>query len=133
MDVDFKDERVEKLETFISAQKAELTGYWLRIGDLEHRVASLTRENAKLKMMANRFRKLVPGRHRIWELDAIAMDLEVSADLEVDNGVYKGKLEKWALLLRRFEFDLSTLRDVVRGAGNGGNRFDPNHWKGERP
>ncbi len=132
MTTDFRHERVLELETRINVQKVELTRAQFRIGDLERSNAYLKGENNKLVMFVNRIRKLTPGRHRIWELDNVAMDLEITADLEVD-GVYRSKLEKWSLLLRRLEFDLSALRDTVRGAGNGGGRLDPNHWKGERP
>ena len=95
----------------------------------------LAKRMRRLVEQLNRIRNLTPGRRRIWELDEIAMVFEMEADAfesEMDYELaadYRAK----ALYLRRLEWDLSELRDAVRGEHRRMSRTDPRHWKGDRP
>ncbi len=99
----------------------------------------LAKRMRRLVEQLNRIRNLTPGRRRIWELDEIAMVLEMDADaFEVgEDGPANMELaadyRAKALYLRRLEWDLSELRDAVRGEHRRMSRTDPRHWKGDRP
>jgi hypothetical protein len=91
----------------------------------ERTIAVLEKENRKLNDKLNRFRKLTPGRQRLYTLGRIAAVLEHEADaiLKTSPGDGSGyqpseadylALVEDALFLRRLEWDFEQLLDVVR-------------------
>ena len=98
-------------------------------------VRKLVKGIQKLTERHNRIKNLVPGRRRIWELGDIAMLLMWEAEvLRRDKDMeLADEYEAKALYLRRLEYDLTELRDAVRGEHRRMSRTDPRHWRGERP
>lgn len=98
-----------------------------------------TRTERRLQCELNRMNKLIPGASRIWELSRIANELDAEADtlqrLETPGSDPDG-LRADALLLRRLEYDLVSMREAVgrpvRGTEN--RKYDPTQWpRGPRP
>jgi len=105
----------------------------------------------------NRIRNLTIGRSRCYELDRLAMELEVEADLIVEEydfmkhpltgkdhiepaGVDRvlaierfNQLKADALYLRRLEYDLLSLNNAVNDHTSRAGKYDPDNWRGERP
>jgi len=111
----------------------------------------------KLQQRLNRISNLMIGNERIWELDRLAMELDVEATaieesaLLVVSGERGGTvvfdargavdqinrvelLRADALFLRRLEWDLGELHVAIRGdTARRGGRYDQAEWKGQRP
>lgn len=110
---------------------------------------ALRKQNQKLQQQLNRINNLMIGNQRIWELDRLAMECEVEAQLvhdeysldEYGTGPDRSlaidrytKLTNDALFLRRLEWDLGELHVAVKGDTNRrGGRYDQANWKGSRP
>jgi hypothetical protein len=105
--------------------RAGLRGCLDRETELIRQVANLEKQNRKLNDKLNRFRKLTPGRQRLYTLGRIAAVLEHEADemLATSPGDGSGyqpsetdylALVEDALFLRRLEWDFEQLLDVVR-------------------
>ena len=123
------------------------------------RVRTLERRNRKLQERLNRISNAMVGNQRIWQLDRLAMELEVGADLlekviaddlamsgTKDDGKMMSSDDRYmayvrieqasadALFIRRLEWDLGELHVAVRGDTNRrGGRYDQSQWKGKRP
>jgi hypothetical protein len=119
----------------------------------------LKKQNLKLQQQLNRIDNLMIGNERIWELDRLAMELEVNTalldtDLAVDamnalkhpdkdhmrsdqrarKQAYADQMREDTLFLRRLEWDLGELHVAVRGdTARRGGRYDQSEWRGERP
>ncbi len=127
-----------------------------RLKDRAVRIRTLERENRKLQERLNRISNVMIGNARIWQLDRLAMELKVEADLidqaSVDNLASENEDDIWtsderaakfsqsvelrvdALFLERIEYDLGELHVAVRGDTNRrGGRYDQSQWKGPRP
>ncbi len=111
-----------------------------RLKDRAVRIRTLERRNRKLQERLNRIANAMIGNARIWELDRLAMELEVEADRLQDTeclvAVRKQvtNLRADALFIRRLEWDLGTLHVAVKGDTNRrGGRYDQADWKGPRP
>ncbi|KKN26540.1 hypothetical protein LCGC14_0873670 [marine sediment metagenome] len=119
--------------------------------DLQVHVRTLERRNRKLQERLNRISNAMVGNQRIWELDRLAMECEVEADLAIaeynlDEDIphvsvdarlaieREAQCRADALFLRRLEWDLGELHVAVRGDTNRrGGRYDQAEWKGQRP
>jgi len=87
----------------------------------ERLIRAQNRQIRKKQDQLNRFTKLVPGSRRVWELDRIAMELEMEADDRETVGlrIEAEGLREDVLFLRRLQFDLHQLRNTVRGPRGG--------------
>lgn len=96
----------------------------------------MSKAELKLQQRLNRISNLMVGNQRIWNLDRLAMELDVAADM-VDCGDIDGDadgLRRDAVFLRRLEYDLGELHVAVRGdTARRGGRYDQSQWKGQRP
>ena len=96
----------------------------------------MTKNERKLQDKLNRIMRLLPGKQRIWELDRIAMELDMEADSIEDARMAPG-LRNDALYLRRLEWDLAEMRDELRGNARrtvAASRLDPSLFpRGPRP
>ncbi len=119
--------------------------------DLRIRVRTLERRNRKLQERLNRISNAMVGNQRIWQLDRLAMECEVEADLAVaeynlDEDIphvsvdsrlaieREARCRADALFIRRLEWDLGELHVAVRGDTNRrGGRYDQSQWRGQRP
>ena len=108
-----------------------------QVTNLHSRIRYLEKREHHLIGILNRIWNLTPGRQRIYQLDTIADNLEITAGLEEESS---GRVTEFvqtcyaeSLDLRRMSYDLSDLRDVVRGDAREMSRTDPRHWRGERP
>ncbi len=127
-----------------------------RLKDRAVRIRTLERENRKLQERLNRISNVMIGNARIWQLDRLAMELKVEADLIdqaiVDNLASENEDDIWtsderaakynqavelradALFLERIEYDLGEMHTAVRGDTNRRDgRYDQSQWKGPRP
>ena len=95
-----------------------------------------TKRELQLQQRLNRIANLMIGNERIWQLDRLAMESDVAADL-VDAGDIPGDADAMradALFLRRLEWDLGELHVAVRGdTARRGGRYDQTLWRGKRP
>ena len=85
----------------------------------ERRIRELEKQNRKLTDRLNRFRKLTPGRQRLYALGRIAVFMEADADMASEDPnerfvIDGGAARKDALYLHRLQWDLEQLLDVVR-------------------
>ncbi len=97
-----------------------------------------TRTERRLVERLNRVANLTPGRGRIYRLDHIAMLLDHQADMDHDAGVdqqFVAELRDLSIFVQRLAYDLSELRDAVRGDTRRSisSCNDPTQWKGPRP
>jgi hypothetical protein len=121
------------------------------IDQLERDNRFLAKKNRKLQERLNRIDNVMIGNTRIWELDRLAMEQDVEADVlsakwGFDVGVTaiteQGRAAQTrvdayradALFIRRFEWDLGQLHVAVKGGTDRkGGKYDPANWKGPRP
>jgi hypothetical protein len=109
--------------------------------DKDRLIKALNRKLRKKQDQLNRFTKLVPGSHRIWKLDTIAMGIEMEADTKAPGGALSSfeatanrtELEAEALFLRRLQWDLHQLRNVTRGPKGGRMSDVETYYMRERP
>ena len=96
-----------------------------------------TKRERKMQETINRISNVMIGNHRIWNLERIAMEMEADADMyeeRQDEGVDAEGLRRDALFLRRLEWDLGVLHEVVRGdTARRSGRYTEDNWKGARP
>ena len=105
----------------------------------------MSKSELKLQQRLNRISNVMIGNQRIWNLDRLAMELEIEADrIERYIGTSEdepplslneiAELRRDALFLRRLEYDLGELHVAVRGdTARRGGRYDQSQWKGQRP
>jgi hypothetical protein len=115
-----------------------LTGMSIRVKDnlIEQGLREnkrLLKENRQLDQRLRRINNLMIGNTRIKELDRIAMEMNIDADLTQDDE-HATKLIKDALFIRRLEWDLGELHVAVKGdTARRGGRYDQAEWRGTRP
>ena len=100
----------------------------------------MTKAERKLQDRLNRIKKLTPSRRRIYELDRIAEELHIEADVRDEHDRPTDEIDALltdSLILSRLAWDLMELRDTVRGSprreGAELSKFDPDNWRGPRP
>jgi len=99
---------------------------------LHQQAKSVRRHAQKLQERLNRIAKLTPGRQRINELHRVATQFEHEAVRAPER--WQADLLADVLFHRRMAWDLSELRDEVRGDKRmPGARTDPTMWRGPRP
>ncbi len=114
------------------------------MNELEIQIHTLKKKNHKLQERLNRIANVMIGNRRIWELDRLAMELGVEADMLADalpDNPPPGPdldrlnaLREDVLFIQRLEYDLGTLHVAVRGDTNRrGGRYDQADWRGPRP
>jgi hypothetical protein len=139
------DKRTDYETTIARASGA--TGRRLVQRELDYQL----KQNRKLQERLNRIDNVMIGNTRIWELDRIAMELDVDADIlsarwGFNVGVTPITEQGWAahkrleqfrddaLYIRRLEWDLGQLHVAVKGGTDRkGGKYDPANWKGPRP
>ena len=104
-----------------------------------------TKLERKLRDALNRILKLVPSMHRLQVLDRIAMELDAEAEVLNElsisaHGDGEG-MHADALFLRRFEYDMTSMREVKasvkpkkKSTMRASSKYEPSQWpRGERP
>ncbi len=96
--------------------------------------ATGTKTERKQRDSLNRYRKLVPGMKRIYELEAIAVRLGADVDfIDFPDDEAKASYEADVLFLERLAWDLTEMRHAVSPQQRHNNRFDGGELRGERP
>ena len=100
----------------------------------------MTKAERKLQDRLNRVKKLTPGKQRIYDLDRIAEELRIEADVRDEQDRPTDEIDALltdSLALSRLAWDLMELRDTVRGSPRRENvelsKLDPANWRGPRP
>lgn len=103
------------------------------------KVVGTTKAERKLQERINRIKNLTPGKARIWNLDRLAMELDLYADWLEETGEHDSDpdgLRQDATFLRRLQHDLAQLREAVRGDPRKDAiraKYDPANWPQQRP
>lgn len=93
-----------------------------------------TKAERRLTDRINRYRKLIPGMKRVFELEAIVARL--GADLDSIDFPDPGAKESYqadVLFLERLAWDLTEMRHAVNPGQRHNNRFDVGQLRGARP